>query len=128
MDGKQKEKIGGDNSSPILTNYLNIVGDWIYFLDGDKKICRMDLDGSDKVVISTDKCSYINVDDGWIYYSDLIINSNLYKIRIDGTDKTLINETKCNGINVIDNFIIFYNEDELKLFMIKTDGTEKTEL
>ena len=56
--------------------YVNIVGDWIYYIDGRNgyKICRIDLNGeseSKEILCKDSICRTINVTADWIYYTKL---------------------------------------------------------
>lgn len=65
----------------------------------------------------------------WIYYTDTLEMSGLFKIRTDGSGKTKITDDIVAGINVLGDWIYYANiTDDGTLYKIKMDGTARTKL
>jgi len=118
-------------------DYLQIVGDWIYYSEGymGRDIMRMKLDGSNRQSLVT------NIDDlvqdflvvgDWIYYSktDLVKDNYYsvfpYKMKTDGSMKSRIDDEPSAGMIVFGDYAYLgfgrmYESDRA----VKIDGTEK---
>ena len=125
-DGTKRSLVCDDEVSDMI-----VVGDWIYYSNISDGFClyKIKVDGSEKTKLNSDFSSNINIVDDVIYYSDYDLH-NICKINIDGSNKTIINDVdSCFMINV-DNDWIYYrnNEDNGRLYKIKTDGSERTRL
>ncbi len=84
---KMKEKVA-DN----VFYDLHIEGDWIYCVGRDKgenKVIRIKKDGSEREVIVSKPINSIQINNDWIYYSD-IDNTILYRSNIEGTETQLV--------------------------------------
>jgi len=62
----------------------NIVGNYIFFIDDDDRLYRMDLAGSDIRKLNDEPCEYINIAVDWVYS---ISNGKFIKMRMDGGEK-----------------------------------------
>jgi hypothetical protein len=92
----------------------------------------MKTDGTEKDSIIDDYARVLNVDSGWIYYTNGENEWNIYKIRIDGTKREQLNNDKSYSINIVGDWIYyrvstserqpFIRADD-ELFRIRTDGT-----
>ncbi|WP_041710864.1 DUF5050 domain-containing protein [Clostridium pasteurianum] len=100
---------------------------------------KIDSNGKNKVQISDQLVSNINISGNWIYYSGVssvtkgnIIsgeNSGIFKINTDGTHKTKIYNKTAKFLKVSGDNIYFSNsDDECKLYKINTDGTNEKKL
>ncbi|HEY9060269.1 MAG TPA: DUF5050 domain-containing protein [Pseudobacteroides sp.] len=123
IDGSNKY----DYDSEIRCDYLNVVGEWLYFSDptNNYKICKMKKDGSDfQELNSNEGCHFLNVSDNWIYYCNDSDGSKLYKVSINGTNNTKICDDRAELINIIDNWVYYSNDSEgSKFYRIKQDGS-----
>ncbi|WP_339322099.1 DUF5050 domain-containing protein [Paenibacillus sp. FSL W8-0194] len=99
-----------------LINELNIEGDWLYF-NYDQKLYKMKTDGTKLTMLSSDNARYINVSDGWIYYSDHSKKKNLVRIKTDGTERQELNQIKSFYIHLIDHYVFFHDLSK----MVKVD-------
>lgn len=126
-DGESKSYVISSFSGYARSNYYTIVGNKIYYSDGEQgNIYKTNLNGSNKELISNDKdTTYLNVNDGWIYYALRKDNYDLYKIKIDGTERTKLLDGQCRNINIIENWIFFVDENK-DMYRIDTDGSNKT--
>lgn len=136
VDGTQESVL-----SDLSVNYLNTIGDWLYFVEYSRysgSIVRMKTDGSQIGIIHDNPINELIVRDEWIYFTDSSNQSNIYKIKIDGTELTKIGDETAIGLNLSGDWIIYSHElsyeepmgkDEPEnsgIFKIKTDGTQKS--
>lgn len=103
---------------------LNITGNQIYFISisyddklddkVDNKIYKMNLDGSNQVVINDNEFAYD-------YYDMYVVNNkiyyvgtdyNVYKMNLDGQDKELAVETDTGFLAINEKYIIYNKENE----------------
>jgi hypothetical protein len=77
---------------------------------------------------------FLNVVDGWIYYTNDDSETGIYKIRTDGSQRAQLSNDKASFINVVDGWIyysvldIYREEVETGIFKIRTDGSQRTQL
>ncbi len=134
-DGTEKTKLNDD----VACN-INVVGDWIYYLNNSYnarfsheflppfgfKIFKMRTDGTERTKLSDDKSSYMNIEGGWIYYSNSSDEGKLYKMRTDGTERTKLNDHNSCCINIAGDWIYYLNSrEDYQLYKMRTDGTER---
>ena len=128
IDGTGKEKL-----ADISVRSINILGDWIYFIDGYSPFVntyRVKKDGTKLKYVDSigllDKIKGVNsfaVEDDWIYYSNALDENKLYKAKLNGTQKTKLCDKEPFGIVAYEKNIGFSvsNGDE---YLINRDGTE----
>lgn len=104
------------------------------------KIYRINIDGTQKTVITDDGSDSLAVEDDWIYYSnyadgkpvgsegDSWYEGTLYKISVDGTKKVKLSDSTCNSINVQDDWVYFRNWSHSGISKVKKDGSGETVL
>ncbi len=70
-------------------NYINIVGEWIYYTTGKENysIVKIRTDGTERTILADDKAEYMNVVGDRIYYANFSSYAKLYTMRVDGTDR-----------------------------------------
>ncbi|MCL2773001.1 MAG: DUF5050 domain-containing protein [Oscillospiraceae bacterium] len=127
-DGSEKTKLYGYGIA--IHEYINVIGDWIYYGYGDYgniKLYKIRADGSERTQISDDICSYVNAVGDWIYYTNGSDNNFLYKIRADGSERTKLNDEDSEYINVIDGWV-YYSDAKSNICKIRTDGSGRTKL
>jgi phage pi2 protein 07 len=91
---------------------------------------RVKLDGTCKEKLTNDDIyddlGYLNIVGDWAYCTDRfgkICKMNLKNVR----DKVILTNDMCFSINVVGGWIYYQNVNEnLKVYKIKTDGTQKT--
>ncbi len=64
----------------------------------------------------------------WIYYSDIMGDYHLSKMKIDGSEVSDLSDELVLSINVIGDWIYYVGSQEMNIYKIKTDGTGKTQL
>lgn len=100
---------------------------WEYFCDEvDNKLYKIKTNETNKIKLSDDTASYINVIGEWVYYiSDFL----LYKVKTDGSSRTLVCSDKMYSVNIVGDWAFYSNNnDKGYLYKIKTDGTNKIKL
>ena len=98
-NGKDNTLVTTDNSE-----YINIVGDWIYYINND-----------DKNPSSTGPFG-------------AHFGGRVYKIRTDGTSKTKLTDCNVITMNVVDDWIYYRDDSQWYIRKIRTDGTSDTEI
>jgi hypothetical protein len=119
-----------DGSSPtvfIKNTFVDVVGDYIYYIEGNK-LARMKLDGSSKLIYDNVPYPYrkITIQEDCIYYST---GTGICKINTDGTANTILDkgsEYGSNYLHLFDGFIYFDGDFSGDwIWRVKTDGTGK---
>jgi hypothetical protein len=120
-------------------------GDWFFFntsKNEEGSLWKKNIKTKkESVKISDEPGLFLNVVDGWIYYSVLDIYSGkeetgIFKIRTDGSERIMLNSDLAGFINVVDGWIyytlldldIYSEEVETGIFKIRTDGSQRTQL
>lgn len=110
-------------------------GDWFFFntsKNEEGSLWKKNIKTKkESVKISDEPGLFLNVVDGWIYYSVLDIYSGkeetgIFKIRTDGSQRTQLSKDKATDINVYDGWIYFSNPDGEGIYKINVDGTQRT--
>ncbi|MFZ5987452.1 MAG: DUF5050 domain-containing protein [Bacillota bacterium] len=129
-DGSEKVKI-----SDSSVNYMNIVGDWIYysssyFLEEDDRmrLYKMKLDGSSPTRLSEDIAGFVNVVGDWIYYVNGSDDDTPYKVRLDGKGAQKISDISMKYMTVEDGWIYFQRISDDTLCKMRTSGSDVKEL
>lgn len=103
-DGSKIELLGGE----ALCD-LNVVDDWIYYHDKQRRVARMRTDGSFSEVLTAEQGYFINVMDNWIYYTNL---HNICRMRLDGSGQEVLLEpefssTRFLNLNVSGGYVYY---------------------
>lgn len=127
-------------ASPNTVNHgLGVAkGDYIYYIDqiGDiyagcsEQILKVNKNGGERQVLSTDEAWDLNIDGDWLYYSNWSDGHRIYKIKTDGTEKTVISDDAASHIAVVADGIIYIKwsatgAKENFVYKISFDGQEK---
>jgi hypothetical protein len=126
-DGTELVSLGESNSqtSPMC---LTVSDNWLYFTIRDDvwTLNRISLYDNTQERISGIIASGFHVEDDWIYYSDMISDSAIYRVRLDGTMRERLSSGRANSIfNVADDWIYYVDHDRsLQLFKMRLDGSE----
>ena len=130
-DGSEKEKLNDDGAL-----FLNLVGDYLYYIGNGQNIVKMKTDGSEKETIYNKRCLFASVIGEWIYFVELLegaYHGYVCKIKTDGSSYTKLSKNKYSSrLNVQGDWIYYIDEDpskdwdnQNKPYKIKTDGTEE---
>ena len=131
-DGSNLKSLTGERLYSI-----NILGNYIYYVDQDKKIYKVKIDGTDKTLIS-DKVTAYNmcVSDKYIFYMSYTDEDKdevaIYRLDLDGKNETKIYDldSYSSFLNLVDGKIVFMDSDDKKLSIneIDKDGNNKVAL
>ncbi|MDP4182703.1 MAG: DUF5050 domain-containing protein [Bacillota bacterium] len=95
-----------------------------YFIDANKNIVKMSLDGKNKLKLGNDRAIQIAILGDWIYYINETDGNKVYKIKTDGSSKTKLSEgSTCDMETAGDN--IYFIKD-YKIYRMNQDGLNQT--
>ena len=128
-DGNDLQKLDED----VWADFVNVIGEWIYYSDNGDGIYKIKADGTDKTCISSEEVSYVTVFDDWVYYitDDFYEGDHLYRIKTDGTDKELLDsDNDIDFFDISDGWIYFsqFVNEGWNLYKMRLDGSEKTKI
>lgn len=125
-----RDQVGGFGFSQLAQNTGGLYAatdDWIFYTDANG-LHKVRPDGTEPSVFIHDSILWLNVADGWIYYthSNDTADAGIYKMRTDGSEKTkLSDENNHHYVNVSGDWIYYTN---FQLYKMRTDGSETTKL
>lgn len=128
IDGKNNKVICEDDWLVTNNTFYNVDHEWIYYVNADGYLCKVKTDGRNKKILTTDKCSNINVYNGNVYFINLSCENKLFKIKTDGSDEKKIVDSECMNINIIGKWIFYSDSNSLKEYKANLDGTGKVML
>lgn len=106
---------------------LNVVGEWIYFVDGTVGgIHKIRIDGTGQTKISNVTSYKVYVDGDWVYYTDQYWGGKLYKMKNDGSSVTQITRTECRDYIVNNGYIYYMNSSNGLVYKCSVDGKGET--
>lgn len=108
------EKKGNSWGNTANYGYAALDGDWQYMSVYDEGIFKIKNDGSEKVRLNDKAASYLNVSDGWLYYSNTYNTSEtekqtLYRMKTDGSSKTRLTDHQVSYVNQMGEWIYYIN-------------------
>ena len=130
--------IGNSPGNSLNGGLLARQGNWVYYAnpyDGNKLYKSRLLGPKDRIKLSNDKVSGINVVGEWVYYINHSQSHNLFKIRIDGTGEKRINDVDSlyrnatsgiENVYVMDGRIYYIASGALR--SITVDGMDRRKL
>lgn len=119
--------IDGSNQRPIFKEgkrlySVNIEGDYIYYTNDSKNICRTRIDSNEEEVISNVEAYNLNVNNGFAYYLNYKDAENedytvcIYKIPLNAEDKTpaLIKELDSYStfLDIVGNYALYMDSND----------------
>lgn len=120
-DGSDKKKISSHGCASLV-----IVGNSIYYVNMDYfwTIFRMNLDGTQPILVKDIPSSGIIVKDGWLY-STSYLNGGLYRLKLDGSSYQYLTNKISDVDFITDDSIIGRRCGEvcIGLYRINLDGT-----
>ncbi|WP_081652863.1 DUF5050 domain-containing protein [Candidatus Stoquefichus massiliensis] len=105
--------------------YLNVVGEILYYTNKDNYLCQISTEGKDQKVILNKAVYYVVIKDDKIYYQLDEENESIYIYDLKTNQQTRINERKSYNLNVIDEQIYFTSDDGIYRIGINGQGEEK---
>ena len=129
-DGTGREVLSSDAAV-----YLNVVGGRIYYgINRGAGVYSMKTNGKDRKKLNSDESVYtkdITVVNGWIYYVDIITDSQwqLCRMRTSGLGKQELSGDQIIYLNVAGDKIYYMNgSDQYSLYTINADGAGRQKL
>jgi hypothetical protein len=123
---------GNSLGNIINGGYATYYEDKIYFINGfdtggrsDSKIYRVDPDGNNIIKLCDDRCEYINVYNGYIFFTNLSEQRQLYRMDLDGTNKVPLTEMSAEYVNIVDGIIYYIDYLENQgIYKMNMEGGE----
>lgn len=134
-DGETGLKLISENTG--ITS-LNVVGEWIYYIDPDNQssIYKVKTDGTGKTKVTMDSANQFIVVEDWIYYISPV---GIYRIKTDGSEQRPIIDGSIRSILFVkDNYIYYSNidakatgtqpDDYCSIYKVKFDGSGRSKI
>lgn len=130
--------VGNTPGNSLNGGYLARQGNWVYYAnpyDGMKLYKSRLLGSKERIRLSNDMVSGINVVGEWIYYINISSSYSLYKMRIDGTGEKRISDVDSlyrpatsglANVYVMDGRIYYISDGLLR--SISVDGMNRRKL
>ncbi|MFL0248320.1 DUF5050 domain-containing protein [Candidatus Clostridium stratigraminis] len=122
-------KINTDGSGykEIITGLLygfTIKGNWLYY--DDKGINKINLMSLKTEKLTNVPAGSINIEDDWIYYSNISDKNRIYKIKTDGSNNTKLTDKRTSKIIIYEDWIYFTDlgDKNSPLYRMKKDGSD----
>lgn len=136
--------IDGQNPRPIIEGSrlysVDISGDYVYYTDNDKQICRTKIDSGVSETILETTAYNLNLNDGYLYFLNYTDAANedysvcVYRLKADGSQKEPETIKKLASyssyIDVVGDWVMYMDYDETSTFInfVKTDGSEENKV
>lgn len=122
-----KIKTDGSGYSELLKGLFfnfTIKGDWLYYENNG--INKINLNSFQTVRLTNEPAAMLNVEDDWIYYSNISDKNRIYKIKIDGSGNTKLTDMRSSNIIIYEDWIYFTDlgDKNSPLYKMKKDGSE----
>lgn len=103
---------------------VNIIGNWIYFIDRDDlRIYRVDKTGSNLVKLNDQPSKYLNVNGEYIYYTN-DVDRSVYRVKVDGSSTPeRLNYADSSYINTTSEWIFYMDPTDNVMYRMKLDGS-----
>ena len=106
-------------------NYMQMEGDYLYYIRDYKAICSVKIDGSDAKTLYTGACDYLQINDGRLYFTDA--KYHFVSTDMDGQDlKTVVDKEIYYPYFICKDWLVFQDDadnESLHLYNV-TVGTE----
>lgn len=127
-DGSDLEVINDNEFNNDCYEFYVINGD-IYYIDTDANVSKMNLDGSNKTVVTENGTGYLGITENYILYNDYKDENSdeyvTYIMDIDGKNvRPIIDGKRLYSINVEGDYIYYTGEDK-KIYRTKIDSKEE---
>jgi hypothetical protein len=106
--------------------YPIFMGNYIYYIDikDDYKIYRMNLDGTDTVLLVDEQCSAFNITNSgkFLYYQvDNAKNNRICRLDLESMESATIMEGDYKQIHVTDQFVFFKDFNNKNTYIVQAD-------
>lgn len=89
--------------------YLQMEGDYLYYIRDYKEICSVKIDGSDAKTLYTGDCDYLQIYDGRLYFADA--NYHFVCTDMDGKDlKTVVDKEIYYPYFICKDWLVFQDD------------------
>ncbi|GKX32082.1 hypothetical protein SH1V18_45620 [Vallitalea longa] len=128
-----KKNLENCNESAIVSDSSNledIVDDWIYYQNTNKRLVRVKLDGSDKQILSKTYSEFIYANKNDLYYLSISQEDSFKGIIMkrnieDNTKEVVVNKQISLSDLVVVNNKLYYNFEGINLYNMKNGKTTK---
>lgn len=115
-DNSHRGPLNIDRDSKDNGFYITVVNNRVYYCIGANEISyngykffSIGTDGTGHIELSYDACSFINVDDGWIYYCNNSKDKRIYKMKTNGEENKELTTDSCSQITFSNGWIYYNN-------------------
>ncbi len=89
--------------------YIQMEGDYLYYIRDCKEICRVKTDGSDLEILYTGDCDYLQIYDGRLYFTNA--NYHFVSTDMDGKDlKTVVDKEIYYPYFICQDWLVFQDD------------------
>ena len=130
-NGLWRTDLDGSNLIKIAENrprYFIVAEDRIYFVEEEDCIYSMNLDGSDRKVLTEAyidadlSVTSINTAGDYIFYR-YAENGTLHRVNTNGTNDVQLNDCDTKNIVIAGDWVIYQNEDDWNYYKMHFDGS-----
>jgi len=101
-------------------------GDYIYYIDRtDNTVNRMNIDGTDPIVLVNEPCSTFNITNSgkYLYYQvDDSDNSKICRMNLNTSEIEVLQGGRFKQIHVTDKYVFFKDMDNTNTYLLPADG------
>ena len=128
-DGSSDLEVINDNEFNNECYEIYIVNGYIYYIDVEANVARMNLDGSKKSVVTKNGTGYLGITEKYIIYNnpkkDNTEEYETYIMGINGENPRPILEGKrLYSVNIEDDYV-YYTNDDKKIYRTKIDSNQE---
>ena len=131
--------LDGTDSRPVNNERLYnvcIKGDYIYYTDRNKNICKVKVDGSNKQTILETTAYNLNLSGKYLYYMNYKSDSDekvcIFRVNLNGKNNKIIKElsTYSSFIDIINDRVYYADSDDTKstISLINSNNLKENEL
>ncbi len=129
IDGNNISTFNGDRLYSV-----NVVGDYIYYTDSDKNICKVKADGSEKQVLIYTSAYNLNVSNNRIYYLNYKDEANndytvsIFSCKLDGNDNKPIHDMEAYSqfLDIVNNSALYIDSrDDKRQILLYNDKSKQ---
>jgi hypothetical protein len=130
-DGTEKKQLTNDRTmfpfsieeNTLFYSYAPSTNDY------NTGLYKIDLDGSNKVKVTSDNCKNVVAQGDWIYYINFSDNSSLYKIKKDGTQRKKLLNLGLSCFNISDDVLYYVTYDDASnLYKLNLQNNKSSKL
>lgn len=118
LDGSELTKVTDVAAPSAMGVYKN----WIYYVDGDKGLTRIQTDGTAKMNLDDKQVSFFAVNDGKLYFVNAT-DLHLYRMNLDGSNVEKVLDQPMMTFNVSDGMVYYSSQANGKIYQYALDGS-----